>query len=176
MKRVFFSVLGSLALASTMVVAQQAPTPGQPIPNPAPRPTYPAPVNPEPKTPNPVQPPSVTSSHDVAEDTTVTGCLTQGSGPSVFVLSDARTATELATEAGTTYLLSPASADVKFAEELNHEVRVTGKTDKSGSPSVPNQQMDEKDMAKLTATKVTSIAERCMAAVSTGVPGPATKY
>ncbi len=83
---------------------------------------------------------------------------------------------QLATAPGSSYLLARANDNVKFETEVNHEVRVTGKTDKPASPSIPDQKMDEKDMAKLTATIVSDVADRCMATVSTGTDSaPATK-
>ena len=73
MKNKVFSVFAAMAIAGTMVAAQDP----QPTPSP-----YPA-------SPSQPQSPPTTSSATESKDQSLTGCLVQGSGPTVFLLSDA---------------------------------------------------------------------------------------
>jgi hypothetical protein len=110
-------------------------------------------------------------------DITVTGCLTQGSSPAVFLLSNARQRPEDKTEKAQSYVVVASSEDLPFAANLNHEVSVTGSADKaaasatatsaSGSTATAtvqsNQNKGEKDMPRFSAKTVTLVADRCTA-------------
>lgn len=100
-----------------------------------------------------------------APDTTVTGCLTQGSGPTVFVLGNAKMDAMDKTESAKSYVLVPATEDLAFASHVNHEVTVTGTSDGKIAPNPPaGQKVAEKDLPKITAKSLTEIADRCTAA------------
>ena len=110
-------------------------------------------------------------------DTTVTGCLTQGSSPAVFILSNARQRPEDKTEKAQDYVVIGASEDLPFAANLNHEVSVTGSADKaSGSSSGSSmsssastssstmgqgQSKSEQNLPRFSAKTVTLVADRC---------------
>lgn len=113
-------------------------------------------------------------------DITVTGCLTQGSSPAVFILSNARQRPEDKTEKAQNYVVVASSEDLPFAANLNHEVSVTGTTDKTGASASSSmssssssssstssttaqtgQNKNEKDMPRFSAKTVTLVADRC---------------
>ncbi len=94
-------------------------------------------------------------------EVTITGCVTQGSGPSVFILDNARANAKDTNEKGKTYLLV-AAEDVSFRNHVNHEVTVTGAAESKVAPVPPaGQKVSEQDLPKLTATSVTMVAETC---------------
>lgn len=112
-------------------------------------------------------------------DVTVTGCLTQGSSPAVFILSNARQRPEDKTEKAQNYVVVASSEDLPFAANLNHEVSVTGSADKSGASASSSMSSSsssssssttatasqgsksEKDMPRFSAKTVTLVADRC---------------
>jgi len=107
-------------------------------------------------------------------DVTVTGCLTQGSSPAVFILSNARQRPEDKTEKAQNYVVVASSEDLPFAANLNHEVSVTGSADKTAATATAssssgtatatvqaNQGKSEKDMPRFSAKTVTLVADRC---------------
>ena len=105
---------------------------------------------------------------------TVTGCLTQGSSPAVFILSNARQRPEDKTEKAESYVVVASSEDLPFAANLNHEVSVTGSADKtsasssmsstsSTSSTSAQNNKTEKDMPRFSAKTVTLVADRCTA-------------
>ena len=108
-------------------------------------------------------------------DVTVTGCLTQGSSPAVFILSNARQRPEDKTEKAESYVVVASSEDLPFAANLNHEVSVTGSADKtsassssmsstsSTSSTSAQSNKTEKDMPRFSAKTVTLVADRCTA-------------
>jgi hypothetical protein len=95
-------------------------------------------------------------------DVSVTGCLTQGSGPTVFILDNARMNPRDTNEKAKTYLLVAASEDLGFAKQLNHQVSVTGIAEVK-APAMPpaGQKLTEKDLPKLTAKSLTQVADTC---------------
>ena len=189
MKRMLMGLLVSVAATGTMLAAQvpspggsQSAQPGQSQPSP--------------------RDPAMTPGAGNAADTTVTGCLVQGSGPTVFLLKDAQMTAAASTIAprdmgspagsssnspagasssasaaadkssvvdrGTTYRLD-ASGDkaVDFKTHLNHQVSITGKIDSKGATTAAAaaavDKLDEKALAKFTATSVTKLADTCSA-------------
>jgi hypothetical protein len=56
----------------------------------------------------------------------LTGCLVQGSGPTVFILENAKTSTDTASSAGKSYVLDTTGASVDFKSHLNQQVRIVG--------------------------------------------------
>jgi hypothetical protein len=182
MKRTFVGLLVSMAMTGTMVAAQdgRVPSPGQSQPSPVDQ-SQPSPRD-----------PAVTPSPTSATDTTITGCLVQGSGPTVFLLQDAKTTAAGASSAaprdmgasasaagasasasakvdrGTTYRLDTMSGkDVDFKTHLNHQVSITGKLDSKAATTAAAagavDKIDEKSLAKFSATGITKIADTCSA-------------
>jgi hypothetical protein len=97
-----------------------------------------------------------------APEATITGCIIQGSSPTVFILEAARTNPEDRNEKTKTYLLVSGTEDLNFKNHLNHEVRVTGLAESKTPPTPPaGQKVAEKDLPKLTAKSVTMVADRC---------------
>src|SRR5262245_24511373 len=154
-----FSVLAAVTLGAAMVVAQDpqahAPRPPQPSPSPS---------------------PSMSQSQS-DRDQSVTGCLIQGSGPTVFLLENAKMSSEVsaaagagqeragagqsAASAGRTYLVAAASS-VDLKGQLNHQVTLTGTGETKASPTAaPGAKIDEKDLPKFSAKSVVKIADTC---------------
>lgn len=135
MKRQLLGVLAGVLTASAFLAAQ-----GQnPVQNPPPQGTAPA-------------------QSKSGADITVTGCLTQGSSPSVFVLDNAKQKVDDKTEKAQRYVVVASSEDLPLAANLNHEVSVMGSPDSKMTPPAGAQ---EKDLPRFAAKTVTSIADRC---------------
>jgi hypothetical protein len=129
MKRTIFGVLGSVAFAGALVAAQANPVPQNP--------------------PDQAQ----------KSEVTVTGCVIQGTSPTVFLLDNARVRPDDPNEKGKTYLLISAD-DLK--PHLNHEVSASGNAEAKTPPVPPaGQKVNEKDLPKFTAKAVTMVADRC---------------
>src|SRR5579864_2545476 len=136
MKRQLVGVLASVLAASALIAAQSGTTP-------------------------PAQ-----GAAAKAPDVTVTGCLTQGSSPAVFVLDNARQKPDDKTEKGQSYVIVAASEDLPLAANLNHEVSATGSADaKVTTPAPAGQKATEKDMPRFSAKSLTLVADRCTAEV-----------
>jgi len=166
MKDKLFSLFAAIAMAGTMAAAQdrQAPT-----------------TSPYPASPSLPQSSSTTSPTTQTEDESLTGCLVQGSGPSVFLLENAKitaevramkpsTATDQPGSAASsrsdakTYVVTVSAVSVDLKGQINHQVTITG----TGEPAVvsapaspPSARMNEKDLPKFTARTVTKIADTC---------------
>jgi hypothetical protein len=132
MKRFAISLFSTLAVATALVAAQN-------------------------------QPPAAKAPSQVpGTDSSITGCLIQGSGPSVFILDNARMSATDKTEKGKTYLLAAGTPDVNFRAQVNHEVTVTGTAEAKVAPVPPaGQKVAEKDLPKLTAKSITQVADTC---------------
>ena len=97
-----------------------------------------------------------------AAETVITGCVIQGSSPTVFILETARLNPQDRNEKVKTFLLVAGTEDLKLKDHLNHEVRVTGLAEAKTIPTPPaGQKVPEKDLPKLTAQSVTMVADRC---------------
>jgi hypothetical protein len=132
MKRQLIGVFVSVMAASALIAAQSTATP------------------PQSATPKP------------SSDITVTGCLTQGSSPAVFILDNARQKPDDKTEKPQSYVVVGASEDLPFAANLNHEVSLTGSADASAAtPPAAGQQASEQNMPRFSAKNVTLVADRC---------------
>jgi hypothetical protein len=191
MKRNVFGVFASIVLAGTLVAAQgqQVPEPGS---SPVPPPTSPAPAVPQPPTAAPPQAPAAAEpSRDSDDDTTLTGCLIQGSGPTVYILDNAKVSADASSGSsaagapgasasadtkGQRYLLEISAPPDKIQPVLNSQVRIVGVAEKkdasssasssssAASASGSEQNADEKDLPKLTAKSITRVSESCPAA------------
>jgi len=94
-------------------------------------------------------------------DVTLTGCLVQGSGPTVFVFENAKKDTKSATEKGVSYMVVTTVADVNLRDHLNHQVEISGKADPKPAPVTGSAKIEEKDLPTLTAKTVTLVSNTC---------------
>jgi len=178
MKQTILGVLMSVAMSGAIVAAQdgRVPSPGA-SPSQPPAPSQPAPRDPAPAAP----------SASSASESTITGCLVQGSGPTVFLLQDAKVSAaapaagasaqasgadasaRASMDHGMTYRLESESGakGVDFKTYLNRQVSITGKLDAKAStiamPQDRSQKIDEKTLGKVTATSLTKLADTCSA-------------
>ena len=101
----------------------------------------------------------------------LTGCIVQGSSPTVFIFDNAKKDPSSTTEKGVRYLLASVVEDIDLRTHLNHEVRITGEVDVKVSadpvtappvPPVPPPPTDpEKALPKLTAKSLTMVSDTC---------------
>ena len=129
MKRSLFGLIGSLALASTLVAAQGTAQ----------------------------QPPTETQK---PVEVVLTGCIIQGSAPTIFILDNAKVDPADTAEKGRSYVIESAAEDVVLKTHLNHQVKVTGIAEKKALPA-PGQKVEEKDLPKFSAKSATMVADRC---------------
>jgi len=97
-------------------------------------------------------------------DTTLTGCLIQGSGPTVFIVDNAKADPKSTTEKGARFIVIAAAEDLNLRQHLNHEVRITGKVD--GTVPVAGTKVEEKDLPKLNAKAVVMVSNTCALAAA----------
>lgn len=96
-------------------------------------------------------------------DVTVTGCLVQGSGPSVFILDHARLDPRDTTEQEKTYLLIASASEVDLRPNLNHEVRVSGAADPARARvRPPGRTTDEDTLPRFHVKILLPTADRCL--------------
>jgi hypothetical protein len=103
----------------------------------------------------------------------------------VFILDNARANASDRTEKGQSYVVTASASSVDLKNQLNHEVRITGTADEkagsepsstgaagagsmsgsqsSASASGATAKIDEKDMPKLQAMSLVSVANSCQA-------------
>jgi len=95
-------------------------------------------------------------------EVTVTGCLIQGSAPTVFLLDNARMNPKDSKEAAKRYIFTSEVEDTPLKDLMNHEVTATGVvTARSDVRPLPNP-ATERDLPVLTAKSIATIADRCV--------------
>ncbi len=109
------------------------------------------------------QPPPTTPQTPIA-DTTLTGCLIQGSGPTVFIVDNAKADPKSTTEKGARFIVIASAEDLNLRQHLNHEVRITGKVE--GTVPVAGTKVEEKDLPKLNAKAVVMVSNTCPVAAA----------
>ena len=126
-----------------------------------------------PQTPQapPAPVPQATDQQKQPPEVILTGCIVQGSSPTVFIFDNAKKDPSNATEKGVRYFLASAVEDVDLRTHLNHEVRIVGEVDVKVSadpvtappvPPVPPPPTDpERLLPKLTAKSVTMVSDTC---------------
>lgn len=149
MMRNVLSVMASVLVAGTLVAAQNAPAQA-PAPAPAPSPAPQAPA----AAPAPAAP-----AQD-GDDQMFRGCLIQGSSPTTFILENAKSSASADAKAQSYVVQIQAQPD-QIKSILNAHVEVTGTADKVDASAEGKR--DEKDLPKLTAKRVTRLAETCPA-------------
>ena len=93
----------------------------------------------------------------------VTGCLVQGSGPTVFIIENAKQDAKSTTEKGVSYMVVGTVADVNLRDHLNHQVEISGKADPKPAPVTGSAKIEEKDLPKLNVKAVTLVSNTCSA-------------
>ena len=159
MRRDTFSLLAALTVAGSVTFAQA-----------------PAQVSDAQQTPS-QSVTTTTTTTTQTPDTTLTGCLIQGSGPNVYILENGRMSTAAASEKGKSYVLTivPGSTAVDFRSQVNRQVRIVGLTDDKAasavvispdpaSPTATVVKVEEKDMPKFSARTVTRVGDTCVVA------------
>ena len=156
MKRTVSAVVVSLVLAGTFALAQT-----------------PYPQNPPPSATAP------TSQEQKIPESTLTGCLIQGSGPTVFILDNARLSTDAKTAEGKKYIVMMADP-AGLRNQLNRQISVTGTPDAMSAagrqtpqagpgqaePGAPQagQKVDERDLPKFSGKTILRVADVCTTA------------
>ena len=162
MRRTLLSLLTAVSLAGA-VLAAQSPTPADP--------QTPAQGAPAPRQPAVQTPPSA-ATPQAQDQMILTGCLVQGSSPTVFILEDARLRTGDRADKATSYIVVASGGSIDLKSQLNHQVSVAVPSDtKLVVETVPSARpdaaankalkMDEKDMVKITARSLSRVADTC---------------
>jgi hypothetical protein len=156
MKRTVLSVLASFIVAGTLVGAQNAPAQDQPSSAPqAPASQAPAPA-------------AASPSQESSDDTTLKGCLIQGSSPTTFFLDNATLATAAAGSKGQRYVVEISAQPDQIKSILNTHVQIVGTADAKGESASASEERKsddkkESDLPKLTAKRITRLAATCPA-------------
>jgi len=96
------------------------------------------------------------------EEVSLTGCVVQGTGPSVFILENAMVDPREDNQKGRNYILASGSTPISFREHLNTEVRIDGTAEMKMLPDpASGESVKESDLPKLKATKITHVATTC---------------
>ena len=106
-----------------------------------------------PPTQNPTQKPTM-------PDVTLTGCIIQGSSPTVFIFDNAKKDPKSTTEKGMRYVAVIADEDVDLRKNLNHQVQLTGQLEQKAPPPA-GQKVEEKDLARFSVKALTSLSDTC---------------
>lgn len=95
------------------------------------------------------------------EEITLTGCLVQGSTPTVFIFDNARKDPKSPTEKAVKYIVVAGPQDLNLRPHLNHEVRIVGVWDGRTAPATTTGKVEEKDLPRFTAKSVTMVSDTC---------------
>lgn len=98
------------------------------------------------------------------QEITLTGCLIQGTTPTVFIFDKARKDPKSPTEKAVKYVVVPNAADLNLRPHLNHEVQIVGMWDGRTAPAT--DKVEEKDLPRFTAKAVTMVADTCTPAAA----------
>jgi hypothetical protein len=184
MKANLFAIFGSLVLAGVFVAAQDAPSPApasrEPAPQSAPAPAPPAAPAPAPAPAPAQQPPAADAPVAAAaaapaaaapasapkpqeEETTLTGCLVQGSGPTVFILENAKLASAAKNAKGQSYVLEISAPPDKIKTVVNHSVTIVGTAEAKAVSEMPSagSKRSESDLPKLAAKRISPTSQTC---------------
>jgi hypothetical protein len=95
-------------------------------------------------------------------DSTLVGCVTQGSGPTVYLFENAVDPAKKDSKPRTFKIV--AKGDIDLTQHLNHKVQLKGEADsKMPPPPPPGGKVEEKDLPVFTITSVTHVATTCSA-------------
>ncbi|HVQ42285.1 MAG TPA: hypothetical protein VMS54_08765 [Vicinamibacterales bacterium] len=104
-------------------------------------------------------PPPAQAQKPPTQEITLTGCLIQGTTPTVFIFDKARKDPKSPTEKAVKYVVVPTAADLSLRPHLNHEVQIVGVWDGRTAPA--GDKVEEKDLPRFTAKSVTMVADTC---------------
>jgi len=93
------------------------------------------------------------------QEITLTGCLIQGTGPTVFVFDNAKKDPKSETEKAMKYVVVAGAQDLNLRPHLNHQVQIAGTWDGKTAPATGK--VEEKDLPRFTAKTVTMVADTC---------------
>ena len=93
------------------------------------------------------------------EEITLTGCLVQGTTPTVFLFENAKKDPKSPTEKAVKYVVVAGPQDLSLRSHLNHEVQIVGVWDGRTAPATGK--VEEKDLPRFTAKSVTKVADTC---------------
>src|SRR5678815_5286389 len=155
MKTALTALAVCVAVAAS-TAAFQTPPPGQQTPPPGQQ---------QQQTPPPQQQQQIVGDDQkTPPDVTLTGCLVQGSTPSVYLFDNAKKDQKDKAETSVKYLVLIAGEDLDLRAHLNHEVTMTGKI--TLKPALPaGQKPAEKDLPTFATKSVTLVSDTCTAAV-----------
>jgi hypothetical protein len=108
----------------------------------------------------PTQQPPPTQQKPAMPEVTLTGCIVQGSSPTVFIFDNAKKDPKSTTEKGVRYVAVIAAEDVDLRKNLNHEVQMTGQIELKAAPPA-GQKVEEKDLPRFSAKTLTSLSDTC---------------
>ena len=105
----------------------------------------------------------------VAPEVVLTGCIVQGSSPSLFIFDNAKKDPTSTPEKGERYLLTVKGEALNLRAHLNHQVTVTGEVDlrvsampeRRPSPSDPTSAAGERTLPRLIVKSVTMVSDKC---------------
>jgi hypothetical protein len=157
MKTLVFGTIASMALSVAFVTAQsQTPPPTQQQQQQQQQTPPPTP---------PQQPPTTPQAPAQAQklmDVELTGCLVQGSGPTVFIIENAKAENQTEAEKGKTFVLVSGAEKLEFTTHLNKKVKISGSAENKTVPTPKaGEKVDEKDLPRLTVRSVTHVADTC---------------
>ena len=105
-------------------------------------------------------PPAQEAQKPAEVEITLTGCVIQGSGPTVFIIENARKDPKSTTEPAVKFIVVPATEDLNLRGHLNHSVTIVGVSD--GKPVVlMTKKVEEKDLPRISVKSVTMVADTC---------------
>ena len=108
------------------------------------------------------QPPAQEQQKPAPPEITLTGCLIQGSAPTVFIFENAKKDPKSTEETAVKFVVVAAAEDLNLRNHLNHSVTIVGIGD--GKATVPStRKVEEKDLPRLSAKSVTMVADTCTA-------------
>lgn len=91
-------------------------------------------------------------------DVSMTGCLIQGSSPTVFIFDNARKDPKDKMEKAGRYVVVAVGEDLNLRSNLNHEVLLLGDPE---TKTLPTGKVEEKDLPKFSAKTVTLVSNTC---------------
>ena len=105
----------------------------------------------------------------VQPEVVLTGCIVEGSSPTVLIFDNAKEDPSSAVAKGQRYLLTSVVHDIDLRKHLNHAVRITGEVDLRVSampvreplPTDPKRPADERTLPRLIVKSLTMVSDRC---------------
>jgi hypothetical protein len=112
----------------------------------------------------------------VPPEVVLTGCIVQGSSPTVLIFDNATKDPKSAVEKGERYLLVSTVKEIDLRSHLNHDVRITGEIDMRVSampvreplPGDPNRPADDRTLPRLVVKSVMMVSDKCSPAADLG--------